>query len=158
MKNLIVLLSLLLVMLCGCVSYRDPVLASLSPAVRGTMYTHGEFQDYTAYGKYEYSGITAEILEGTGYFQAVGQENIPELEGYLEDFEGWVELAADCDDCQLAEIYDFSSEIIQEGDYFCLINDVDPARSDYATWKYSNYDIYYFSIGTQTLYYFHNNI
>lgn len=158
MKQLIVLLSLLWVMLCGCVSFQDPVMNSLPSEGKGTMYTHGEFQDYTDYGKYEYSGITAKFLDRNEYFQIVNSEDIPELMGYLDNFEGWVAHAADCDECELAEMYDFSSTMIREGDYFCLQSDADSTQTDYAVWKYADYDIYYFSIETQTLYYFHNNI
>lgn len=154
MKKLVITL-LACLLLSGCISYQNPVIGSLPSAGQGKTYTCGEFQDYTDYGKYRYYGITEDILQKNPYFQPVTAGDIPVLNDYLENFEGWVELAADCEDCELAEMYDFSPEILREGDYFCIINE---HKAEDWPWKYSNYDIYYFSTGTQTLYYFHNNI
>jgi hypothetical protein len=154
MKKLAIIL-LVCLLLCGCISYQDPVLSSLPSEGQGKMYTCGGFQDYTDYGKYQYDGITEEILQANPYFQIVTTEDIRKLAAYLENFEGWVALESDCEDCELAEMYDFSPAMFREGDYFCIVNECD---SEDSIRKYSQYNIYYFSIKTQTLYYFHNNI
>lgn len=143
------LILLLSILLCGCISYQDPVRSSLPGEGVGQMYTHGKFQDYTDYGKYRYIGITEEILQKNSYFRVVSAEDIPVLESYLDDFEEWVMLSQDCEDCELAEMYDFSSGLFREGDFFCIADDDN---------SMTNYNIYYFSLETQTLYYFHNNI
>lgn len=152
MKRMIPIV-LMLILLCGCVSYTDPVLESLPGEYQGTMYTCGGFQDYTDYGKYTCSGVTSEALEGNPYFQVVTAEDIPVIEGYLENFEGWVELSKDCDGCDLAEMYDFSRNTLKEGDWFYLYN-----KHPESTIPYSNYNLYYISLSTRTVYYFHNNI
>lgn len=149
------LLMLLSVLLWGCVAARDPVLDSLPTYEQGVLHTHGSFQDYTDYGEYTYSGITAQTLDHNPYLRKVNVEDVAELAAYLENFEQWVELAGTCDDCRLARAYGFSSNLLMQGDYFYLINN---AKSPEGIWQYSNYTIYYFSVEKQTLYYFHNNI
>lgn len=59
-----------------------------------------------------------------------------------------MELAKECDDCSLAENYDFDARIIREGDWFYLDSDG----------TYDSYDLYYICMDTKTVYYFHNNI
>jgi len=154
MKKLIIIL-LACLLLSGCISYRDPVISSLPPERQGKMYTHGEFQDYTDYGKYQYADITDETLQTNPHFQMVTAEDIRKLTAYLENFESWVAEARDCENCDLAEMYDFSPEMFREGDYFWIVTQHD---SEDSVWKYSSYDVYYFSMESQALYYFHNNI
>ena len=72
----------------------------------------------------------------------------------MANFEGWVANAAE-EGNELAEDYDFSGDMLTVGDYFYLD---DHGHSDQpAPFLYVAYDIYYFSLDTQTLYYFHNN-
>ena len=154
MKRLTILL-LIYLLLSGCTLFKDPVLSSLPSKGQGQTYTHGGFQDYVDYGKYQYTGITEDILEENPYFQIVTEESIWELAAYLQNYEERVAFTEDCDDCMLWEMYDFSSERFREGDYFCIVNEYE---AEYPSRKYHNYDIYYFSIETQTLFYFHSNI
>ena len=154
MKKLTLLLTICL-LLSGCALFKDPVLSSLPSKGKGQIYTHGGFQDYVDYGKYQYAGITEDILEENSYFQIVTDEDIWKLAAYLENYEERMPFAENCDDCELWEMYDFSSEMFREGDYFCIVNKYeaeDPSK------KYFNYDIYYFSLEAQILYYFHSNI
>lgn len=154
MKKLTLLL-LACLLLSGCAPFKDPVLSSLPSQGRGQTYTHGGFQDYVDYGKYQYDGITEDILRENPYFQIVTEEDIRELAGYLQNYEKYLALAEDCADCELWERYDFSSEIFREGEYFRIESKYEAEDPDR---KYHNYDIYYFSLETQTLYYLHSNI
>lgn len=154
---LLLLLPLILV-LCGCWSPQDEVMAALPAEGEGVLYSHGTFQDYTDYGEYQYSGITEDDLKESGYFQVVEAADVAELTGYLENFNNWVQLAENCGDCNLAQMYDFSADMLREGDYFYLESRVDSERADYDARKYDDYTIYYFSLENQMLYYFHSNI
>ena len=156
-RFLAVLLSILLVLtvtvsavvglLAWLFSLEDPVLESLPDYLDKEYYTCGGFQDYTDYAKYTYR-ITDADFNGNPYFQPVTAETIPRLLTYLEDFEEWVT----CPDFP-AGAYDFDKSLIKEGDYFCIVNQyTEPER------EFANYNVYYFSLETQTLYYFHNNI
>lgn len=134
--------------LTGCAAAPDIVLSSLPGEGQGKLHTHGKFQDYTDYGKYFYPELCNEALGGNSYFQRVKTEDISVINEHLKDFEKWVELAEDCDDCSLEENYDFDSEIIREGDWFYLDSDN----------TYNNYSLYYICMNTKTVYFFHNNI
>ena len=128
-------------------SPEDPVLDSLPDYIGKEYYTCGGFQDYTDYAKYTYQ-ITEAEFAGNPYFQQVTKDSIPKILSYLEDFEGWVS----CEDFP-AGAYDFDKTLVKEGDYFCIVNKYpEPDR------EFANYNVYYFSLETQTLYYFHNNI
>lgn len=146
-----VLFPVICLLLCGCVFPRDPVLEAFPGLGEGQVWTSCGFQDYTDYGKYTYSGITSEMLEDNQYFQPVTQEDIPTLLEILKNYEGWLEWEQNCEDCEVAEHYDFSADKIRAGDYFYLY-------FKYPDWPMSNYDLYYFSVENQTLYFFHNNI
>ena len=147
MKRLL-LIFLMLFFLAGCATAPEKILSSLPGEGQGKTYTHGKFQDYTDYGKYFYPELCDEALGGNSYFQRVKTEDISVINEHLKDFEKWVELAEDCDDCSLEENYDFDSEIIREGDWFYLDSDN----------TYNNYSLYYICMNTKTVYFFHNNI
>lgn len=114
----------------------------------------GDWQDQTDYGKYTYSDVTTQQLQDSGYFQPVTQEDIPVLAAHLEEFEGWVERSVGCDYCDLADCYDFSVELISEGDYFGL----ECAGCGSSSEFHSDFTMYYFDLETQTLYWMRNNI
>ena len=150
----------LCLLLTGCKEYNflpsDPVLRSLPAYEKEQMATHGGFQDYIDYGKYTYADVTREMLDENPYLRVVTAEDIPELQKHLADFEDWVERSKDCEDCRLAEKYDFSSSYFQEGDYFRV--KAEYMETDLGYRICSRYDMYYFDVETQILYYFHNNI
>ena len=154
MKRKIGIVVLALLLLSGCYMPTDPVLDSLGEPLESAMWTWGEFQDFTDYGKYRYLDITQEDLEQNAYFSEVKEEEISLLQGYLANFEGWVAIAAE-EGNELAEHYDFSGDMLTVGDYFYL--DGHGYSDQPAPFLYVAYDIYYFLLDTQTLYYFHNN-
>ena len=146
----IVLLSLI-VLLSGCFMPSDPVLDSLGEPVESGFWTSGGFQDFTDYAKYRYSNVTSEELEQNSYFSPVSEEDLSKLQMVVEDFEEWVERS---DKEELVEHYDFSVEMISVGDYFYLDDHgyYDPEDENYLS--FFEYDLYYFAIETQTLYFF----
>ena len=76
---------------------------------------------------------------------------------YLADFEGWIEVLRKSDELdELAANYDFDRTIVETGDYIYI-------DSEERTWEDGhttlvNYDVYFFDIQSQVLYYFHSNI
>ncbi len=48
-------------------------------------------------------------------------------------------------------MYDFDTEIITEGDYYCILDE-----SDHAAQR-DMYYVYFYDVSTHTLYYIHNN-
>lgn len=105
------------------------------------------FQDYTDYAKYTY--YSKDIILNNNDYKKVTSNDFESIKNYLENFRGWMET-----DNRLDE-YDFDENIINEGDYFCIINENDK-EINYL--NYDNYSIYYFDVETLTLYYMHNNI
>ena len=103
-------------------------------------------QDFTKYGKYQYSSVT--LADQDKLKRMENQSDLYELMGYVDNFEQWVECSHDQ---RLQSIYRFDHLIIDVGDYMYIENDPDyPA--------YGCYDIYFFDSESKILYYFHNNI
>lgn len=126
----------------------DPVLENLPQYETREFYTSGGFQDYTDYAKYTF-GETMPDLEAHPSLRPVTGKDIAEIESYLDNFEQWV---ATCREFP-QESYDFQREWLKEGDYFYIQN-----RYEGEEKKFWSYNVYYFRLENQTLYYFHNNI
>ncbi len=148
MKKCFAALALLSLLLLSSCSVPYPVIDSLGENCTGTIWHEDSFQDFTDYGKFHCPGVSAEQLERNAYFSAVTQENLPMLQGYLENFASWIALMEDDQEPKIH--YDFSADVVNPGDYFCL--------EEKGPQPYTNYDLYYFDLETQTLYYFHSNI
>lgn len=127
---------------------QDAIVNSLPDYETKEYYTSGGFQDYTDYAKYTYR-IYETVLMQNPYFLPVTDEDIPEILSYIENFEGWVEI---CEDFP-SEHYDFDKSILVEGDYYYILSEYEEPGKEF--W---NYDVYYFDLDAQVLYYFHNNI
>ena len=159
MKRVFALLAIVVAMLVlGCTLLyvfllkplipKDPVLEFLPRYETRDFYTSGGFQDYTDYAKYTF-GEKILSLEEHPNLRPVTREDIPEIECYLENFEGWVKTCQEFP----KESYDFDWKWLGEGDYFYLYS-----RYEEPEQKFWSYNVYYFRQENQTLYYFHNNI
>ena len=134
-------------------SVSNPVIASL-PAFENSECYQGEgFQDYTDYCKYYFKDEDfVDKLEKNEYLKKVSISDTAEIKSYFENFEGWVQ------DEEYKDNYDFSAECIDTEDYFYIENkDTCEKYKDYPN-KYSAYNVYFFDVQTQTLYYIHSNI
>ncbi len=113
--------------------------------------SYGIFQDYTDYGKYTYENPN---IENNEYLKQMTEEDIEELNSYLDNYDEWVAVFSDEiseTNKQFVETYDFDRSIISITDY-CYIY----SNPDYP--KFSSYDLYFYDTETEILYYFHNNI
>lgn len=159
MKKCILLAALLavLVVLSSCAGTKyDAVALSLGRYENVEYYTDGGFQDHTDYAKYTYSSPT---LADNKYLVRLDQRRIERLNGYLDDFKKWVDLIREGNPkSELAENYDFDRSVIDDGDYYYIGGGYGETLSDIDYNDQSRYDIYYFDIQTNTLYYFHNNV
>ena len=63
------------------------------------------FQDFTNYCKYYFSKDDVEKITNNHYLNPVKNENIAELNGYFDNFEGWIEFV------DYKEKYDFKRDI-----------------------------------------------
>ena len=149
---------ILMLSLCSCLyvdyTYRDAVIASLPKYTSEVFYTSGGFQDYTDYAKYTYDSIPIENFETSEYFSAVTEKDVEEILLYLENFESWVETVGG----ELKDNYDFDKTVVRVGDFFYIETKYGQPIGDGTYDKFDNYDIYYFDIDAQILYYLHNNI
>lgn len=133
----------------ACSFSQDKVLNSLGEFSSKEVYTHGDFQDYTDYGKYSYKAV--DFTDNT-YFRNFTENDREQLANYIDDFEGWVTLFKENDPTdELAVNYDFDSSIISEEDYLYIYTDPDYPQ-------FGNYRVYFFDTASSTLYYFHKNI
>ena len=103
------------------------------------------FQDFTKYGKYQYSKVT---LDGHEQVQPISQDDIDELMVYIDRFEWTVENE---NDQKLVAVYDFDRSVVDDADYLYLYTDPDYPQ-------YGYYDIYFFDWQTKMMYFFHCNI
>jgi hypothetical protein len=145
----LLLVLMLVFLLSSC--FADPVISALPGHQKKEYYESEGFQDWTGYAKYYYEGVTAETLEKTGLFQEMTQGDISELLVFLNDYEAWVKTVGG----EVQANYDFHREMFIPGNFYYI--ETQYAREDpvESLWCY---DIYYFDLDAQILYYFHNNI
>lgn len=163
MKKILSFVSILIVsVLClgGCflpfsaddtISQSD-VIESLGEYSDEEYYTNGGLRDYAAYAKYKYEEPQ---LENNPYLKPITEEALAEFMGYIENFEKWVVASGEGDpDNELFRCYDFNDSLITEDDYVFIEN---RKSTDDEVLGNFNYNLYLFDMGTNTLYYFHNN-
>ncbi len=110
------------------------------------------FQDYTDYCKFFYKPGSVLEFENNKNFQKVTEEDVANIVGYIENFEGWME------NQDFKDRYDFKMAQIKAGDYFAIVTkEGQPIGQGYYD-KYEDYDVYYFDTNKNILYMFHNNI
>ena len=155
MKKRCVILCVLLCLsiLAGCVS-EDAVISALPKYETKAFCTTGEFQDFTDYGVFTYDSLTAEELEGTGYFSEVTADDASEILDHIENFEEWVAVIGG----ELAEAYNFDPSVVSEGDYFYINTKYGQPIGSSTYGKFDHYTVYFFDVEEQILYYFHSNI
>ena len=153
-KLLIVLLSILVFFLMASLTivlfsefFENPVIASLPEYENSECYYSDGYQDFTNYCKYYFSRDDVEKITNSRYLKPVTNDNIAELNGYFDDFEGFIEFV------DYKGKYDFKRDIIDTDDYFYIENDETIEEH-----KYWDYDVYFFDVETRTLYFIHSNI
>ena len=139
----------LVVSLAGCSIPKDDVLDSLGKYESKQFFTSGGFQDFTDYAKYCFDSVD---FSDNSYFQIITESSRENLEAHIDDFEKWVQAVSDTDaDNEVVVNYDFDRSVISDSDYIYIYDD-----PDYP--EFGNYNVYYFDVETNILYYFHNNI
>lgn len=141
----------------GC-SQRDSVLSSLGEPSVKEMYVHGDFGDFTDYGKYLFDAVTPESLAANPCFIQVGEQT-EEILSYVDNFENWVRVISNSTpDDEMVTNYDFDRSIVDSSDYFYVKTKEGEPIGSGTYRKFDNYTLYFFDLDTQILYYFHSNI
>lgn len=139
----------LFVSLAGCSIPKDDVLDSLGKYESKQFFTSGGFQDFTDYAKYCFDSVD---FSDNSYFQILTESSRENLEAHIDDFEDWIQAISDTDaDNEVVVNYDFDRSVISDTDYIYIYDD-----PDYP--ELGNYNVYFFDVETNILYYFHNNI
>lgn len=139
----------LFVSLAGCSIPKDDVLDSLGKYESKQFFTSGGFQDFTDYAKYCFDSVD---FSDNSYFQILTESSRENLEAHIDDFEDWIQAISDTDaDNEVVVNYDFDRSVISDADYIYIYDD-----PDYP--ELGNYNVYFFDVETNILYYFHNNI
>ncbi len=150
-KFFCILILVVLVIFAGylCFDYlgyfTNPVLKELPIYSKKEYYSSGFWLDYTDYAKYFYKNVSEEDLQSAESFSKTTEEDVEIILDCVENFEIWVEMAED----ELKENYDFDKSVVSTGNY-AYIENYSPHSPVY--------DIYYFDLNGQILYYFHNDI
>ncbi|MBQ4511335.1 MAG: hypothetical protein II984_11470 [Clostridia bacterium] len=156
MKKLIALIFVITILcsFCSCFTYEDPALSSLGEYSSKEFYSHGGFQDYTDYGKYYFESVDFTDNE---YFKHWDMSTLLSFMECLDDFEKMIDIIKENNENDnLVNNYDFDSSIVDDEDYFYI-------ESKTHTWEdgstsLTKYDVYFYDIQSNVLYYFHNNI
>ena len=122
----------------------NDVMASLSEYDDCEIYHSDGIQDNTDYAEYYYSYLFIEDIIDNRFLRKVEQENVSEIRAYIDDFEQRID-----NDSELQENYNFDISEVEVGDYFYIEADDD---------FYGSYEVYYFDMETETLYYLHSEI
>lgn len=150
-KFICILVSVVLVVLAGYLSFdylsyfANPVLKELPIYRSKEYYSSGFWLDYSDYAKFSYKNVTEEDFQSAESFSKTTEEDVEIILNCVENFEIWVEMAED----ELKANYDFDKSVVSVGNY-AYIENYSPQSAEY--------DIYYFDLNGQKLYYFHNDI
>ena len=148
------LLLILFFTVSSCIVSDDKVIHSLGEYNDYDFYSQGAFQDYTDYAKYYFDSVD---LTDNKYFSKCLPTDLDVIGEFLDGFERLIETFGKNDaSLEIVLNYDFDRSLIDTEDYFYM--DVEEHTSDYGYTFIASYDIYFFDIQTNTLYYFHNNI
>lgn len=137
MKKYILCTILCMMLLTACSSKSNEILGGYSNCEE--YYSDG-FQDYIDYCKYFYHKDDDIKFEESSYYSAVTKDNIDDIKKYFDAFP-----YQSMDD---SNKYDFETNNINEGDYYCLKTD---SNND-------NYSIFLYDVSSHILYYIHYNI
>ncbi|MBR5545243.1 MAG: hypothetical protein IKU66_07190 [Clostridia bacterium] len=136
--------------------HTNEVIDSVGVVVLEDYYSSGGWQDYTDYAKYYFENPD---IENNEYLTHMTENDIEDLIFYVDIFEDWLDiLPNELSSMKLIKNYDFDKSIISANDY-CYIDDytsVDP-NLELET-EPASFNIYFYDIESETLYYFHNNI
>ena len=133
----------------GCSLFEDRVISSLGRYESCEYFTSGGFKDYTDYAKYTYKDIT---FRNNQYFNKISSKSKEDLMAHIENFESWIEIIKESDNKNDVVLgYDFDTSIISENDYLYIYDD-----PDYD--EFGNYNIYFFDMESNILYFFHTDV
>ena len=139
---------------CSCFTYEDPVLNSLGEYNDKEFFSHGFFQDYTDYGKYYFESVDFTDNE---YFKHWDMSTLLLFMECLDDFENMIDIIKENNkNDSLVKNYDFDNSIVDYEDYFYI--DAQKHTWESGDSSLTKYDVYFFDIQSNVLYYFHNNI
>ena len=103
---------------CGIKTRQDEVLSSLGKYDSKQVWTRGEFQDYTEFGKYFYSSVS---IDQNNYFQKVISTDTETICSFIDNFEDWIDTFRNSDPKdELVLNYSFDRSIIDTEDFFYI--------------------------------------
>lgn len=110
------------------------------------------FQDYTDYCEYYYRKNDIKKIKNSKYYKKVKNNNIKELKVYFKDYSKWIIYREGYKDWYK---FDYKKQV-KLNHYYYIENKGSNASS--LIDKFVSYDIYYYDVDKNTLYYFHTNI
>lgn len=90
-----------------------------------------------------------------GYSDSETYSDKEDITGYFQDFDTWGTTSS------FSDHYDFKTDMITEGDYYCIADEnvnVSSVGQRKAVKIYHKYSVYYYDTESHTLYYIHNNL
>ena len=153
-KKIVIAICIALVCFSSCCIPEDPVVSSLGEGENHVYFSSGGFQDYTDYAKYYYT--SANVSENP-YLKRIDEQNLAVIDRHLDDFEMWIDTIKGSEPSNEVVLnYDFDRTMIDTEDYIYIDSEEHTWSDGYTALV--NYNIYFFDMQTQTLYFFHSNI
>ena len=109
-------------------------------------------QDFTDYCKYYYDEEFDEKFASVSEYKVIQEEEVSKVVGYFDNFKQVME------DLNRKDEYDFDTSIIDAGDFVFIASKEGRPIGDSYYGKYDAYTVYFYDLGSHTLYYIHFNI
>ncbi len=152
-KITLVIVAVLLISLTSCKMSHEKVIDTLPDYFASFEYLDPNgFRDYTYYCKYYYKNIDANTFDENEYFKIVSDNDIENILSFINEYERTTSSFT-----EVQRVYDFNKKIIEAGDFFYIYTMEGEKSGAHTYEKFEHYDVYYFDISEQILYYFHNN-
>lgn len=107
------------------------------------------------FSKYTYDKSYDSKFSKDENYTKVTSKNKEDITGYFQDFDTWGTTSS------FSDHYDFKTDMITEGDYYCIADEnvnVSSVGQRKAVKIYHEYSVYYYDTESHTLYYIHNNL
>ena len=158
-KSVFILILISVFTLSSCQNSSEKIISSVGKYDDHVSYTRGEFQDHTDYAKYYFSSTD---ISNNKYFVKVKDSDQDKINRLLDNFESLIYTYKEADATQeIVAKYDFDKTCIDEEDHIYIEYEesvIETLDNEKTLSVFLSYDIYFFDVQTQILYYFHNNL
>lgn len=146
---LLVVLIIVLINIPEKLYYNDSVIMSLPNYKKNNCYFYGESPQFTDYCKFYFNKNIESSVKENEKFIKIDSSGIDEIKEYFNSYFNSVKQT------DFYEKYDFDISQISVDDYIYIVDKSDDNES---LKKFDYYNIYYYDVSKNIVYYIHNNV